>query len=448
MIPVFLRDAWTRARAEEPEEQPLLLDAKPSGDPVQRVALVTIAVVLVMAALWAGRHIAVPLVTGVIFGLVLGPVVDRLMRLGLPQALAAALVVLSLVLGLSLMVALFAAPFAIWSDRLPEIVAGLKQRVGDLFAALRQVEALGGLTPPSSARTVRIEEGTPWASIASTSSSIAGGLLIAVATSYFYLATRRQMKARALRLCLGANARRTAGQFLSDIEVKIAGYFGVITLINLGMGLVTVAIAWAWGMPFPIFWGLLAFVLNYVAFIGPIVMAVLVAGSGLLDDRSLVAALTPAIVYYGAHLVEGNVVTPLAVGRRLTVNPFLVFMSFVFWLWLWGPVGAFLATPILLVGTLSFEAYAPGASSRTRRPPTPRRWPPWRCWRRPRRRPRRLARRRSAAGRPGPPPAPRPRRRAGAGDLRRRLSLAMSVPTPLRPTARPAAAPKRRVHVF
>lgn len=361
MIPVFVKDAWLRARMLEQDDHDPAPDTVQGGDPVVRAALVTIAAILLVSALSVTKTIAAPVFAGVIIGLMFGPLVDRLARFGFPTGLSAALVVLGSFLGLILLVGLFSAPFAIWSDRLPEIVAALKQRMTDVLTMLKPVAALGTSLSAGEAaarNVVTVEQGAPWFTIAATSTSIASGLLIMFATMYFYLATRRQMKARALRLCLGTEARRHAGQFLADLENKIAGYFGVVTIINIGMGAITTLIAWACGLPFPLFWGLLAFVMNYVAFIGPFIVTALLVGAGLVDDTSLLVALTPAMAYFFVHLIEGNVVTPLAIGRRMTVNPFLVFLSFVFWLWLWGPLGAFLATPILLVATIALDGWS------------------------------------------------------------------------------------------
>jgi predicted PurR-regulated permease PerM len=357
MIPVYLKNAWFRASDPDETEEEAQSGDGSAHDPVARYALVAIAVVLVTAALSLTQAIAMPIVAGLIFGLIFGPLVDRLFRMGMPQGLAAGVIVLAGIALLAVVAGLFAAPFAIWSESLPAVMEALQQRADEILRAMRQIERLfAGAAPVPAPETVVVDAGSPWLSIAATSSSIAGGFLIFVATTYFYLCTRRQMKARALRLCLGASARRTAGQFLSDLEEKVASYFATITLINLGMGAAATLIAFLAGMPFPLFWGLLGFILNYIAFVGPFIMMALMLGYGLVEHADIVAALVPAGAYFLVNLVEGNVVTPLAVGRRLTLNPFLVFVFFVFWLWLWGPIGAFLATPILLVITLSAEA--------------------------------------------------------------------------------------------
>lgn len=361
MIPVTFKDAWARARRRDDDDDRVAVSiGKDDQDLIVRYAVVGIALILLLAGLSLAKSIAAPLTAGVIFGLVLGPLVDRLARLGVPETVAAALIVLLGVAVMAAIVGIFAAPFAIWSDQLPSIFAALRDRFSDLAAMARQVEGVTkDLSGAPTAPVVAIENSSPWLTLASTSTAAASGLLIFVATIYFYLATRRQVKARALRLCFGASARRAAGQFLEDIENKLASYFAVVTIINLGMGLVTAVIAWRAGMPFPLFWGLLAFVLNYIAFVGPIMMTAMLLGAGLIDTAGGVWwALWPAIAYFVVHLIEGNVVTPFLVGQRLTLSPFLVFVSFVFWLWLWGPVGAILSVPLLLLMALTFEAAA------------------------------------------------------------------------------------------
>lgn len=325
-------------------------------DLVLRYALVGIFVIMATACLSITKTMTLPLTGGIIFGLVLGPLVDRMVKAGIPQSLAAGILVGAGTLLISAALTIFAAPFALWSDRLPELAAALSARLSGAMKFARQFEHLTGNLQPGGPG-IAVASDSPLIGIAVGSSTAAGGALIFVATIYFYLATRRHLKARILRLCFGRSARQTAGNFFEEIESKVASYFGIVTVINLGIGLVAALVAAAAGLPFPLFWGVMAFILNYIAFIGPVIMTVLIFGAGLIDrDATLLSAVWPALAYFMVHLVEGNVITPIAVGRRLTVSPFLVFLSFIFWLWLWGPFGAILSTPILLVATVGIEA--------------------------------------------------------------------------------------------
>lgn len=344
----------------EPEDE----DIQSSGgltqqdhDLIVRYAIVGIFVILATAALHLTQVISLPVAAGVIFGLVLGPPVDAMVRRGVPQHLAAAIVVFIGVVLLLMLIATLTVPIAAWSDQVPRMVIALKVKLVGVLAYMEEFKQFAENVAGKEGAKVSVSEGNPLVSIAISSTAAAGGLLIFIATVYFWLATRRHLKARVLRLCLGRDARKSAGAFFVEIESRTARYFGLVTLINLGMGLIGLVIAWAAGLPYPVFWGALAFFLNYLAFIGPIIVAVAFFAAGLLSSPHILVAAWPAAAYYVIHLFEGNLVTPLVIGSRLTISPFLVFISFIFWLWLWGPIGAVLSTPILLIGLVAREEF-------------------------------------------------------------------------------------------
>jgi predicted PurR-regulated permease PerM len=343
----------------EPEVEESGVDVTPyEHDLIVRYAIVGIFVILATAALYLTKVIALPITAGIIFGLVFGPAVDGLVRRNVPQHLAAAIVVLLFLAVILSAITVLAVPVAAWSDQAPAMAAAAKAKLAGVFVVMDEAKRAIGTLMGKSGAELRISQGNPLIDLAMTSSTAAGGLLIFVATVYFWLATRRHLKARALRFCLGRGARKSAGSFFQEIETRVARYFGLVTLINLGMGVLTLAIAWLAGLPFPIFWGALAFLLNYLPFIGPIIVTAMLFAGALIDAPFLLTAIWPAAAYFVLHLLEGNAVTPLFVGSRLTVSPFLVFIGFIFWLWLWGPVGAVLSTPILLVAMVAQEEFA------------------------------------------------------------------------------------------
>lgn len=342
------------ADAEPPPDEPGLFDLG-DHDPIVRYAAAGIFVILATAALAIARPVALPVTAGVVFGLVLGPLTDGLARRGLPHPAAAGLVVVTGALALMAIFAVLAAPVAMGADQIPAIVDTLRAKLDGMFDMLRRLQGGPAAAPAAAAGTGVGASLSPLLNIAMTSTSAAGGLLIFIGAIYFYLSTRRQLKARVLRLCLGRDARQVAGTFFEEVESRIAAYFAVVTVINLVMGALAGLIAWAAGFPYPVFWGVLAFVLNYLPFVGPFIMSGLMLGAGLMTAESTLLALSPVSVFLVLHFFEGNLITPSLVGRRLTVSPFLVFLSFVFWLWLWGPVGAILSTPLLLIAAVMAE---------------------------------------------------------------------------------------------
>lgn len=112
---------------------------------------------------------------------------------------------------------------------------------------------------------------------------------------------------------------------------------------------------WALGVPSPPLWGMLAGLLNYVIYVGPAVMVVLMTCVGLAIGDTPLAIATPPLVYLALNLTEAQFITPTVLGRTMTLNPFVVFLAIAFWIWLWGPVGGFVAVPILLVVATMIE---------------------------------------------------------------------------------------------
>src|SRR5258708_38262025 len=111
-------------------------------------------------------------------------------------------------------------------------------------------------------------------------------------------------------------------------------------------------------------WGALAIVLNYVHYVGPAVMDVLLFLIGLVTYPTLLGALIPPAVFIGITIIEGQFLTPAIVGRRvLNLHPLAIFLSIAFWSWLWGPVGAFLATPILFMARVALTHSHPRQKS-------------------------------------------------------------------------------------
>ncbi len=252
-------------------------------DLIVRYAIVGIFVILAIASLQLTKIIALPVTAGVIFGLVLGPTVDWMVRRNIPQHLAAALVVLlGVIVGLAALT-LLAAPIAAYSDQFPAMLAALRAKLAGVMAMIHELEEAANALANSKG-AVNVSDGNPLMEIAASSSAALAGLLLFIFTVYFYLATRRHLKARVLRLCLGQDARKSAGAFFEDIEARVATYLWVVTVVNLGIGIAAAILAWIAGLPYPIFWGALAFFLNYLAFIGPIIVAVLMFAAGLVAN--------------------------------------------------------------------------------------------------------------------------------------------------------------------
>jgi predicted PurR-regulated permease PerM len=139
-----------------------------------------------------------------------------------------------------------------------------------------------------------------------------------------------------------------AKDILKDIQVNTSIYFGTLTVVNICLGIAATVLTWLVGLPHPFLWGTLAAVLNFIPYLGAAIVIATLFVVGLIVFSALSHAVIAPLAYLGITALEGQVITPTLIGHRLTINPFLVFLSIACWTWMWGPVGAFLAVPILL----------------------------------------------------------------------------------------------------
>jgi predicted PurR-regulated permease PerM len=132
--------------------------------------------------------------------------------------------------------------------------------------------------------------------------------------------------------------------------------------MNAAVGIGTAMVMWFTGIGDPILWGAVAFLLNFVPILGPILGVVIFVLVGLLTSDTLWQALLPAGLYIGIHLIEGQLITPMLLARRFIINPVLVIISLVFWFWMWGAPGAILSVPMLAITKIICDRIRPLAA--------------------------------------------------------------------------------------
>jgi predicted PurR-regulated permease PerM len=148
-------------------------------------------------------------------------------------------------------------------------------------------------------------------------------------------------------------------RILNEIEEHLGGYLLTVTMINLGVGIATGIICAITGMPNPAGLGALAATLNFFPIIGPVAMFVILTVVGIIAFPTIGAALIAPLAFIGITFLEGHFVTPTIIGRRLELNALAVFMALAFWTWLWGPMGGFLSSPLLIVALILKEHLLP-----------------------------------------------------------------------------------------
>ncbi|WDR05287.1 AI-2E family transporter [Devosia rhodophyticola] len=335
-------------------------------------AVVLMGLVVLLAALKTGQVILAPVSLAILIGLMFGPVADRMEAFGVPPALSAAAVVLMLIGILLGGIALFAVPLSDWVDRGPLIWEKLRTELANWKEPLQSVSAfqeqLSGIMGNSTSMAVTVEDGGPVTNIAFLAPAVGAQILVFLASFYFFVATRDHIRISVLSLCVSRRMRWRTAHIFQDIEHKVSRFLLSITFINFCVAVAVSLAMWGIGMPSPILWGAMAGVLNYIPYVGQGIMVIVLLAVGLGTQTGLAAILLPTACYIGINFVEGQIVTPHFIGRTMTLNPFIIFLSISFWIWAWGPVGGLIAVPSLLIATSILDHAIPRKPVMPKRP--------------------------------------------------------------------------------
>jgi predicted PurR-regulated permease PerM len=176
---------------------------------------------------------------------------------------------------------------------------------------------------------------------------------------FFLLVSGDTFLRRLVEILPRFKSKRQAVDISQQIESDVSAYLFTITIMNLAVGVATGAVMALCGVGDPVLWGTVAFLLNYIPILGPMIGVAVFVLAGLLSIDSLWGAFLPAGLYLLIHLVEGETVTPMLLARRFTINPVLVILSLVFWYWMWGVPGAILSTPMLAITKIICDRIRP-----------------------------------------------------------------------------------------
>ena len=324
---------------------------------IKSIALTGLFILAGFYTLYFGRAFFLPIVLGLLLNFLLSPVVRGLKKIHVPEALGAALVILSL-LGLLVLGAVeLATPAYSWMTQAPQSLRRIEGKVRDLkkpvqtvSKATEQVEKItkvaGG---PDTTPKVQVTTESLGSRVFSQATELVSSGVVTFIFLYFLLASGDLFLGKLIKVLPSLEDKKRAVEIARQIETEVSAYLGTITLINVVVGLAVWGIMALIGVPTPLLWGVLAALINYVPYLGPILMVTVLAMVGLLTFQDLPHALIPPGAYLGLHFLESYLLTPMILGRRLTLNPVVIFLGFTFWGWLWGITGAILAVPILMI---------------------------------------------------------------------------------------------------
>lgn len=340
---------------------------EPGRVPAQPIRVIAwsagvLAVITVIAAAKLASAIVAPTVLAGLFALTLAPVVAGIERRGVPRPLAAGGLVGLGLFGAGAAGYLLAPSVEEWRLRLPSAVRSVERHLRDIEREIKEgVSGGDGLEAAGTIGTSAEEGGdsTTDAVMASGQKLVTDLMLAApelVATllyiaflCFFLLVERATLRRLALSLPTGWRMRMNLCRAMREMRRTVGWYLLTISLNNLGLGAASAAAFWYFGLPNPILWGVIVGVLNFMPYVGPLVANAIVFIVGLSTFYDIMQAVYPVLAVAALNLVEGQAVTPMTLGRRTRVAPLSLFLALAFGAWLWGPLGALVAAPALIV---------------------------------------------------------------------------------------------------
>ncbi len=334
------------------ENTQLDLPATPDTEAKVRLGLLGYLAVLATAYnFYFAAEIFIPLFLAVLLKMLLTPLMRLLARLHIPAAIASLMLVILLVSVVGGIGYAVQSPAQRWFHQVPREMPKLRARMHDILDPLHQVQEatrqVEQATQPDATRTVVVKEGGLSEYLFSGTRSLLTSIATTLLLLFALLATGDHFLRRIVEAMPGFKEKRNAVQVVHLVEHDISLYLVTITLINITMGCVCGAICALVGLPDPQLWGVVAAVLNYIPYLGPLITISILSFVGLLTFPVFGDAMLASTIYAGATLVEGNFLTPLLLSYRLQINAVCVFVGLMVFAFIWGIPGMLLAVPLL-----------------------------------------------------------------------------------------------------
>jgi len=331
----------------------------PSALSLAAVGLLAIAIGFV---LYLARVVFIPLTFALMLSFVIRPLVNALGRLRVPRAIGAAVVVLGLLAIGGVVSAELATPAADWIARSPKVLKTLESKVrpwrrsaNDVTKLAKQVERIAQVEQRRAPQEVTIEKPGILSTALDTVWAVVAGALVAVFALYFTLLTGDVLLGRIIAWVPDLSSQRRTTDVLDAIQRGMSRYLGTVLTINLTVGIAVGAGMYFFGMPNPFLWGAVAMLVNFVPYVGPFFGILTVSAVSIVSFSDTTSMLMPPLFYLALTSVEGNVVTPLILGRTCELDPLVIFVWLLFWGWLWGVPGAIVAVPLLMLIKLTCD---------------------------------------------------------------------------------------------
>lgn len=346
--------------------------------------------------LYFAKSLILPFVIAVLFALLLGPLVALFKRYYVPRPVSAIALVALLLGPFTLLGTELAEPAQRWAKRLPELSKQLTEQVSSITDALQVEEQVSPVRVQPQTQPQAEERGFRWfgwfrsdetetepepapepepeqrqsedqvserirqggmelvISILSATPMLIAQFLTTIILILFLLVFGPNLFTAFVDHFPSVREQRQSILLVRTVQRELSRYIVTVSIINLCLGLATGAALWFIGVEDALLWGAMVGLANFAPYVGPIISIGVLSLAGLVQYGPEVAALTPALVYFGINLIEAQVVTPLVLGRNMRLNPLVIMIWLIIWGWLWGAAGVLLAVPLLVCLKLAF----------------------------------------------------------------------------------------------
>ncbi len=350
--------------AETPDADEHRVDVKASA----HWAVIGLFILAAGAAIVEARTFLMPLILAYLLALTFSPIRRALMRRGVAPVIVATGLIAGLIALIAAAVFGLSGPLQTYATDAPSIMRDVEWKLRDLNWAFEKVaeatEEVEKLTSSPNAdgtepERVVVDQPGYVAQILTNTPYFIAQLVLTLVLLFFLISSGDMFYEKIVRVSPTFRDKRRAIGIVYDIERKISRYFLTITTINACLGVCIGFALFLLGMPNPVLFGAMAFVLNFIPFVGSIIGVIITVAIGIVSFDLAGSAVLAGAVYFALTSIEGQLITPYAVGRSLKLNPVVVFMAVAFWGWAWSVTGMVIAVPVLIT-LRAFSEHIPG----------------------------------------------------------------------------------------
>jgi predicted PurR-regulated permease PerM len=327
-----------------------------------------ILIFLIGALLYLGHAAFVPVALALLAGLILSSPVEALLRVGIPRSVGAVLILVMATAAVAGLIAIMWTPCQQWYASAPHTLSEIQRKITPVARLMTHIEDLtnraGQVGAPNAAQptAVAVTQQNASRAVLSTLRDSAIGLATFVVITLFLITGGPPMAARMTAAFFDHLKANHVQRYIEKVRAEVGQFYVTTMLINLGLGVATTLLMMAWGMPTPYLWGALAVILHFIPYAGAATMLIIITVVAIVSFDGLGHVYAVSLSYLGLATIEGQIVQPLLIGRRLEVNPLLVFLGLWFGGMFWGIAGVVLATPILVALKVIAENAVDGQS--------------------------------------------------------------------------------------